>query len=472
MKHYCQWHRQLGWVVGFVVVLWSASGFLHPLMSFLSVKPAVFQTPVLSLALGDIKPPATVLPAMEVETLRLTNLGGKMRWQATQTSEKPNRYFDAQQGDELTEADREYAVWLARYYSGNQAAVKSAHFQTTFSINYPEINRLLPVWQVQFDTPDNVTVYVHTGSDQLAAMTNQTRETLLWVFQNIHTLHFISSWPVLRATLLTVLMLLTGCMIVLGVVLLLKKRAPSTKGVRFWHRTLAWVIVLPLSCFVGSGVFHVWVKQATLDESVITQRFSTHQLTQWPTLEGEYASIKLWVQNAQQAVWRVSPKTDDHRVHQQDKSAHAQHGGAMMNETVRYYDASTGKALPLSDDQAAVQWLQPYRRVNVSQKAEMLTHFTNEYGFANKWLPVWKVESKDTSTLYFVSTKAGLLSATVQPIQTAEQWSFNTLHKWHFLEGLGRVMRDVLLSVCALLIFISASLGMMMLIKGKRKRAA
>lgn len=470
MKQYYQWHRRLGWIVGFVVMLWSASGFLHPLMSFLSVKPVAFQPPASSLSLTAVQSPAAVLSAMEVEALRLTTLNGTTRWQVTQTSEKPNRYFDVQKGDELTDADREYAIDLARYYSGNQAAVKSAQFQTTFSVNYPPINRLLPVWQVQFDTPDKLTVYVHTGSDQLAAMINQTREILLWVFQHVHTLHFLKPLPIARTAVMTVLMSLTLGMVVLGIMLLVKKRASSAKGARFWHRALAWVIVLPLTCFVGSGVFHLWIKQLTSNEPITTQRINTNQLTRWPTLTAEYTSAKLWVHNTQQAYWRVSQKMNQPE-HQHHQGSHADHGATASSELITYYDAYSGSKLPITDEQMAVTWLQQHKTIEPTNRAEVITHFTPEYGFANKWLPVWKVTDAATSPLYFVSTKVGLLSASINPIHITEQWSFNTLHKWHFLDGLGRVMRDVLLSVCALLIFISASLGVVMLIKGKRKRA-
>lgn len=63
-----------------------------------------------------------------------------------------------------------------------------------------------------------------------------------------------------------------------------------------------------------------------------------------------------------------------------------------------------------------------------------VTGFTDEYGFAYKRLPVWRVAAGDD--VLFIEAKTGVVAAQINPVKQAEGWVFSRLHKWQFLDPL------------------------------------
>ncbi|MFX5130564.1 hypothetical protein ABTC50_20585, partial [Acinetobacter baumannii] len=75
--------------------------------------------------------------------------------------------------------DADYATLLARHYLGDQqAAIKASRIITEFDDEYVYINRLLPVWRIDFDRPDGMRVYVDTGTAKLGAMVDDRKAML------------------------------------------------------------------------------------------------------------------------------------------------------------------------------------------------------------------------------------------------------------------------------------------------------
>ena len=88
-----------------------------------------------------------------------------------------------------------------------------------------------------------------------------------------------------------------------------------------------------------------------------------------------------------------------------------------------------------------------------------ITRFEGEYGFINKRLPVVAFENLQNGDRYYVEPRSGVLAAHVRDSDRAEGWSFAWLHKWHFLDGLGRDARDAVAALFALGIAASFALG-------------
>jgi hypothetical protein len=99
-------------------------------------------------------------------------------------------------------------------------------------------------------------------------------------------------------------------------------------------------------------------------------------------------------------------------------------------------------------------------------KMEMVTDFTNEYGFVNKRLPVmaFHLKNKDKSS-YYIDPLTGHLAAYVQNGARLEGLSFAFLHKFHFLDFLGKNARDGLLVFFAMSLFIISILGLILFLK-------
>lgn len=179
-------HRKLAWVAGLVAVLWAATGFLHPIMSWTAPRPAVQAPPVQALTLEGLTPPAPVLAAAgvtETTLVRLVMVDGKPYWFAARDN-SARVVLDARAGSPAPEIEQRHAIALARHYAGlPDAEVETGRLITAFSTDYPSVNRLLPVWEVRFKTPDGLTLYVDTGLDRLAAVTADQRRVLLSIFQ-------------------------------------------------------------------------------------------------------------------------------------------------------------------------------------------------------------------------------------------------------------------------------------------------
>ena len=75
---------------------------------------------------------------------------------------------------------------------------------------------------------------------------------------------------------------------------------------------------------------------------------------------------------------------------------------------------------------------------------QLVTKFEGEYGFANKLLPVWKVQYEtNNSERFYVETSSGLLATRIDNVNMIEGYSFAFLHKHHFMDFAGKEARDI-----------------------------
>ena len=96
----------------------------------------------------------------------------------------------------------------------------------------------------------------------------------------------------------------------------------------------------------------------------------------------------------------------------------------------------------------------------------MVTYFTNEYGFVNKRLPVMAFHLKnEKKSSYYIDPSARHLAAYIQNSARLEGLSFAFLHKFHFLDAMGKNARDGILVFFALSILIVSILGLVVFLK-------
>ncbi|MFZ4762620.1 MAG: hypothetical protein ACOYK8_07380 [Alphaproteobacteria bacterium] len=447
LKKCLVWHRKLSLLAGLTFLLWAGSGLVHPILSLMKIQAVAFTPPVQQINMEGVKPPSVLVPAgMAVKRLRYLEFQGKTLLQVT-TNEKPAPvYIEARSGEILPNIDKERAEMLARYYAGiKDAPITLMQIQENFDRAYAPINKLLPVWKVEFATKDQRSLYVETNTDRVGTVNTPVKLALLWVFQRIHTLDFLQEWASTRAIFITLLIAAVFSMAMSGIGLLfLLKRPQWPKKQRGWHRALGVLVWLPFLMFSSSGAWHVWVKP-TVITPLVDKTLNVSTMVQLPQLEGNVQDLRL-LPTSEGVLWRVE-----------------------MGGKITYRTAEQGTQYPLTDSQAAVLIAAESLRLPTANftVTGLLTRFSPEYGFANKRLPVWRLERGDNPDIVFVETRTGKVAAMVSPLHKAELWSFTNLHKWQFLNFLGMEKRDMVLMFFTLVSMLAAILGLSLKVRRK-----
>jgi len=102
-------------------------------------------------------------------------------------------------------------------------------------------------------------------------------------------------------------------------------------------------------------------------------------------------------------------------------------------------------------------------------ETKVITDFkSEEYGFANKRLPVVKL-AYDTpeKTTYFIETSTSTLAAVITNSNRLEGYSFAFLHKFLFMDWAGKDIRDLVMVLAALSVLLVCVLGLILFLKKK-----
>lgn len=460
-----KWHIRLSIFAGVALLFWAGSGLLHPILSFTAIKPVAFTPPLTPFT----QPPLPVPKLPETNALRVLSWQGDIFYQITAPKQAERLYYKAETGEHVAGVDAQRAIVLARHYSGEKTAeVKSATLQTSFDRAYPPINKYLPVWRVAFAREDGLTVYVDTSNDKLGTLNTHLKEVLQGLFQRIHTLDFLQlrGKENVRLLIITLCVVSVIAMASLGVGLLFTlKRRKKIQGTRRFHRLLGMVVWIPILLFSTSGLFHLWMHSTGGAEKVASASpVLNQQAITLPKINESVHDMRL-LQIAENMVWRVevpaapAPATEA-RQHDAAHQHHGGGGGRAPRTITQYYDTATGEKLPLNEFAVAVMLAEQKFGKGAFSNPTLIPTFTREYGFANKRLPVWRLESEEG--IVFVDSKHGVIAATLSPLDKAELWSFNMLHKWQFFDkilGLTPKQRDGIITVFALLIISMTLVG-------------
>lgn len=428
------WHRRFALISAVAVLLWGVSGLLHSLMSWTNPRPVSFMPPAAETSsIGkDVR---TILKRNEIpQVTGLRIADGQL--QVSVPGDGERLYFDLENGQPIPDADRDRAIMVARHYTGlADTPITGARLVTAFSNQYTYINRYLPVWKITFDDPRHISVYVDTDTDRLGAITDTRKVILQTLFQIFHTGQWLEGLEPLRLALIALLVGSALSMAVAGLYMLMRMRG-RRKGVRKFHRVLAYAALFPLLMFPVSGLFHLFVQSPLLYEGhdVVPVVLDVATIKFMPT--GKADEVRL----VAPAWWRVQSGKD-----------------------VTYKNFIDGSTL--KGDEAFVRQAVPGEIKNI----DLVTSFSDEYGFAYKRLPVWRVDTGHG--LIFMEARTGVVAARVDPLKIAETWSFSRFHKWQFLDGVSEqvmgkgplktALRDVVMVVFMLMGLGMAVLGLM-----------
>lgn len=517
-------HRWLALVGGISLLVWGLSGLTHIAMVLFGPQQAQFMPPAAEVALTDARPISETLAANGiVEAVAVKTVpapDGTALWQVTEDPMAERRYFAPSDGREIASGDRAQAEFIARHYLATDRDIVSARLQTEFDADYPWVNRLLPVWKIQFAGEDRLTAYVHTETSSLAAVNNRTKEGLQTAFRLLHTWEWVPQgmdW--LRVLVIGLMVASLLALAATGIVMLVtvrrKKRAPGAKG---WHRIAGYVLALPLIMFAASGIYHLVQSalvppgsQLRMGEPVNVASGAWPVEREWAALsEGrDIASLALVEGGAGEPLYRIGLKPEpdsmgggehDHgsgdamESHRRATTMVSEAGAAPENAVpatdaeIRearfiglkpdgpaiYLDAATGAVVEQGDRDIALGLARRFSgaRDEAVTGMEPVTRFSHEYDFRNKRLPVWRVDyGEPVNATLFVDTGAGVLVDRVADWEKPERFVFSMIHKWNFLFPVGRLgLNAIVAAVVIALIALMAILGLRMDLANRLRR--
>lgn len=478
LKFLRRWHRSLAILAAIPVLAWTLTGLLHPVISrwqpsAVAMKPpAEMLAPPSGMAWSDLPAPARVLPpALPLRELRALTWQQKPYWLA-QTTTGQRLYFDARSG-RPEDIEQALVIALARHYTGATTRVLSVREVRAFDHEYAFVSRYLPVWRVAFDQPDGLVAFVEPRSLLLTGLTDTWKTRFSMLFSNLHSWKWWNHEPS-RDIAMTIFLSAAWLLVVSGLVRsATTPRTARASGLNIWHRRVGWVVAAAALAWTSSAVFHV----LAIDKG--RPSFSTYPLTHsfTPSEVLKAAPAQIDAQALVQVLatpygplwhWRFlkmpgseMPVSAEHAAHQHKPSAP---GAPIIREA--YVSARTGESvMPLEYVSAltkavaaGAKWL----------TCEPVTQFTDEYGFVQKRLPVYKVQLDTPDHLaVYVDPADAAVAAVVRDIDRAEGFSFGYLHKAHWLDALGKNARDALLGIFALLIFVMTCAGLSFLRRGR-----
>lgn len=391
----------------------------------------------------------------QVAGLRPIQLGNLWVVQSWQNRTQP-AVLHTLDGTPMPDGAAQYAIQLARHFSGDQTSpVQSVTFESAFSQHYMPINRLLPVWRVAFERPDQLSVLVDIRHDRLATLTDSTRHTLMQLFQWLHVWSFLDADNPLRTPLL--LLASIGCAIMgasglyLYVVLPLRKRKQRTLS--YYHTTSGLIISIALLMFSISGAVRTAEKlNPDLRGLASTHTFAVQQL------QITLADLKRQEPNIKNAYLHTLNNTPYWQVLQAKQPA-------------LWINATNGEPNSQGETDYATQLAQRLLKINDFPLAHrIISNFKTDpnYGFIDKRLPVVALDYPNQSL--YIDTQDATLSLVSSPADEIYGWVFRYLHKWRFADGLGINQRDGLMALFILGITATTVLGLAMWVRRTRKR--
>jgi uncharacterized iron-regulated membrane protein len=461
-------------------MLSGVSGLLHPLMTRLQPAPASATLDHRLSSIEDAMAPSNLLSTNGLATisdLRVISWVDKSYYQVTLTDAVPRIYFDLVDGTPLPNGDRHYAEFLARQFVGEATAtVRNAEMVKSFDWEYPRINRLLPVWRIEFDRPDAMRAYVDTRTGRLGTLVDRVKAFSSVEFAILHRWQWLDLVsPAARLIVLSFGLLAAAAVTSSGCWIYAARWSQSAArwNLRRTHRVWGISISLVSFMFVLSGGYHLLYLGIRGDAGERLQppgkRFQAAELKIAPGEAvkrsgiAEVESLSL-AKVAGHTYYHLRPaqRTGGHDVHHH--GAHIPHGKATPGQVAVpgpsvFVSAVDGTVLPDGPSRFAVESARSVVGVAAAGEVGIVAQFDAEYGFAFKRLPVQRVPFAGDVTV-FVDPADGAIAAVIDNADRAEGWIFGYVHKLDWLVSYaGTDGRDAVAALLALLLATAALLG-------------
>jgi len=461
-----KWHKTLLWVGGITILLFALSGITHPIITWTGPQAVTARPPALDLTTQQLNQALTALQQQAIPASALIKIVPFQQdavIQITADAATPRTYLSLASTPAPT--DQDMALWLAAHYSGLAATASTdVNFQTHFDDAYPAVNRLLPVWQITYD--NGLSLYVHTETLALAGITNPYKTRLQGFFRQAHSWQWLDGLPWLKAIVMTILLGSALLLVLSGAWLLLRLPYQARRrGLRRWHYALSWLVVLPLTLYLLTGIYHFAYKYAKPDTLGLSLQTATPLPDSWQIPELTTERAKLYnsatlVQGAQGWYWRLSEFNPAQQADRQSRFA------GQASELQARFIPLTADAPALDDHSFALILAERFLGLPASafNNPQLISRFGPDYDFRNKRLPVWQLDY--ASGRVFIDTQTGQLIEQQHSSSKWERYSFSFIHKWGILQPLlGRDGRDQVVVGFMVLVLLLAVLGFAMRLK-------
>lgn len=460
-----KWHHRIGLILTIPILGWCISGLTHPMMAHLfkikpakrSLKPHRISLDSSSVSLEEALEKHAIA---EFNNFRLIEYKEASYYQIIKEG-KETAYINTKTNTLLENGDELYAEYLARYFLGDsKSPIAGITKLNQFTFEYKFINRLLPAYKVSFDREDRMDVYVETNSARLGTMNNRTRKTCIAIFSYLHNWSFLKGMPNLKLFLMLAFMAMAFFVAASGLTIYgflwktFQKRKPSkSSSNRKWHRRIGLMVSISTLGFAFSGGYHAFAKSnAAKVKAVSAPVFASSTVNQFPKLIDKIGDrliknismVQIETENFFQVAWME------------------------RGTETSYFNTKNLERLGKGGERYAIHLASKYSQLPSDKilSTTVIRKFEGEYGFINKRLPVTKVQydTEENHSVY-VETASGKLAANISAPKRLEALSFLMLHKYHFIDPIGKTIRDVIIVSLILGIMLVNILGLVLWLK-------
>jgi len=219
-----------------------------------------------------------------------------------------------------------------------------------------------------------------------------------------------------------------------------------------WHRIIGIITIIPLVFWTLSGLMHPFMahffKPSIANERLEAKPIDKTQLT---------LSI--------QEVLRINKITEfkNFRIVSLDKTSYYQ--VKTVKDELVYFNTSNAEKLE-NGDQKYAHWLSRYYlddQKSTIGKTDLLTEFTSQYKYVNRYLPVYKTSfNRPDGMEIYVETASSKLATHNPKSRQAFIWFFDTFHNWAFIDWISNNnIRIIAMFLFLSIIFFSAINGIL-----------
>jgi hypothetical protein len=459
-----RWHRVTSLVAAVPILLWSLSGFLHPVMN--SFKPEVRNQALPADEINSKKIRISLQQALlqnridSIHNFRIIKLDSSYYYQIQELNEDTLTYLSCTDGTLLKNGDPLYASFLAQRYLSepikkdkekklghghemtadvsalvmlfhttkpySKTRITGVKLVTSFNKEYKSSNVLLPVYKVSFDRADGIRLFIETSTGRLATAVDNKKAWFNRFFAFAHSWSFLDGMGNTKNVVLGIFSLLCFLTSLLGfyVYNIIKKKKASTAG-KSWHRSLGNIFVATTMLYGLSGAWHAFHK---LSEPSEQWGLSDSAVFASSTLNFSFADFQKNLKAGEKLNNVSIVKIDGEQYWQLSVSKG-------KDKKKKYIHTKTFTELPNGDARYAcyLACLFSGNAASSIVHTNSIYKFNNRYSMMNKRLPVIEV-SFTGSENYYLETSTGSLSAVTDRYDEAERFSFSNLHMHHYCE--------------------------------------
>ncbi|MBS1666884.1 MAG: PepSY domain-containing protein [Bacteroidetes bacterium] len=516
-KNIYKWHRTSSLIIAIPIFLWASSGFMHPIMT--NIRPEISTQSLKQVAIDSSKIKISLSDALKqnqidsFSSVRFIHIDTNWFYQVQDAQNHELVYLSSINGKLLKKGDWLYAQYLARFFLMGDSSKMNKHHQTdeqtgptrdccdaatvcvmkqtggnkvsdvslvtAFDEVYQTVNRLLPVYKVSFERKDGMQIYVETLHDRFVFAADIKRIWFSRFFSLVHTwgwLDFLGKGRLLVEMFFTALAFLTTLM---GIYIFFITKSKKSNGnglmkARRNHRLSAIFISLFTLMFTFSGCYHAFSKlgKDTSNDYFVRDHFISGQT------DLDLGKLKSVTHTPISNISLV--KMDDGLYWQ--VSVLSNHAGG-TKDLMKSMSVAPSKMLYVKVDDNTVledgeKKYANYLATRFSRYPKdeikstvLVTKFDEDYNFADKLLPVWKVSyGTHHHERYYVETSSGKLSKRINDREGYERNSFAFLHKHEFLNGFGKPVKDFSTMFWAMAQLVLVVIGLRLYLKYRKRK--